>query len=385
MRIVIAPDSYKESLSAAEVATAIEAGFRRVFPTATYVRVPMADGGEGTVDAVTAATGGRSMHVPVQGPLGDTVDAVYGLTGDGTTAVLEMASASGLSLVPPDRRNPLHTSSLGTGQLIRAALDAGVRHLLIGIGGSATNDAGAGMLHALGVHLRDAQGRDIPPTGEGLGQLATMDLSDMDARLQHVRVDVACDVDNPLTGPQGASAVFGPQKGATPAMVQRLDAHLRLFADVVRRHTGIDMESLHGAGAAGGMGGTLYAVLHACLRPGVDMVAEAVGLDSLIAGADLVVTGEGRIDGQTVHGKTPVGVARVAQRYGIPVLAIGGCLGQDVDMVFEHGIAAVADTVCHPCTVAEALASGQENVRRAAHHAATLVALGLRLAQRGAS
>lgn len=383
MKIVIAPDSYKESLTAQEAAEAMKAGFREIFPAAAYVLVPVADGGEGTVDAVTAATGGRRVTVTAQGPLGEPVEAFYGLTGDGATAVIEMAAADGLALVPPKCRNPLHTSSVGTGQLIRAALDAGARKLLLGIGGSATNDGGAGMLQALGARLLDAQGMDIAPTGEGLGRLASIDLSGLDARLRETVIDVACDVDNPLCGPRGASAVFGPQKGATPEMVELLDANLRRFAAIARRDADADMENVPGAGAAGGMGGALHAFLRGRLRPGVDIVTEVVGLEELLRDADLVVTGEGRIDGQTAHGKTPVGVARVAKRHGRPVVAIGGCLRQDVDAVFAHGIDAVTDAVYRPCSVDEALREGRDNLRMAARNAAALLALGLRLGRGG--
>ena len=253
MKIVIAPDSYKECLSALQVALSIESGFREVFPDAVYVKVPVADGGEGTVEAMVEATGGRRVNATVRGPLGSAVDAFYGLTGDGKTAVIEMAAASGLALVPPNLRNPLNTTSYGTGQLIRSALDAGARKFILGIGGSATNEGGAGMLQALGVRLLDGQGQEIEPTGMGLGRLARIDMSAFDARLADCVIDVACDVDNPLCGPRGASAIFGPQKGATPEMVQQLDGYLQNFAAIARRDLGVDMADLPGAGAAGGM------------------------------------------------------------------------------------------------------------------------------------
>lgn len=253
MKIVIAPDSYKECLSAVQVAAAIEQGFREIFPDAVFVAVPVADGGEGTVDAMVAATKGRHETVTVKGPLGAPVEAGYGLTGDGSTAVIEMAAASGLGLVPLAKRNPLYTTSYGTGQLIRAALDAGARKFILGIGGSATNEGGAGMLQALGVRLLKADGREIEPTGQGLGELAAIDMSDFDSRLQDAVIDVACDVDNPLCGPRGASAIFGPQKGATPDLVERLDGYLRNFAAITLRDLGVNMADMPGAGAAGGM------------------------------------------------------------------------------------------------------------------------------------
>ena len=341
MKIVIAPDSYKESLSALEVAQAVEAGFRQVFPDADYVLVPVADGGEGTVDAMVAATGGRKETVTVSGPLGEPVEAFYGLTGDGDTAVIEMAAASGLALVPPDRRNPLLTNSRGTGELIRAALDAGARGFILGIGGSATNDGGAGMVQALGARLLDLEGRELDGSGGDLARLERIDVSALDPRLAECRIEVACDVDNPLTGARGASAVFGPQKGATPEMVQALDANLARLARIVGRDLGVAVDTVPGAGAAGGMGAAMLAFFGATLKPGIEIVTAAVDLDTHVRDADLVITGEGRIDFQTVHGKTPIGVARVAKRHGKPVIGIAGSLGAEVGVVHAHGIDAV--------------------------------------------
>ena len=303
MKIVIAPDSYKESLSALEVAQAVEAGFRQVFPDADYVLVPVADGGEGTVDAMVAATGGRKETVTVSGPLGEPVEAFYGLTGDGDTAVIEMAAASGLALVPPDRRNPLLTNSRGTGELIRAALDAGARRFILGIGGSATNDGGAGMVQALGVRLLDLEGRELDGSGGDLARLERIDVSALDPRLAECRIEVACDVDNPLTGARGASAVFGPQKGATPEMVQALDANLARLARIVGRDLGVAVDTVPGAGAAGGMGAAMLAFFGATLKPGIEIVTAAVDLDTHVRDADLVITGEGRIDFQTVSAR----------------------------------------------------------------------------------
>ena len=379
MKIVIAPDSYKECLSAVQVAAASEQGFREICPDAVFVAVPVADGGEGTVDAMVAATKGRHETVTVKGPLGAPVEAGYGLTGDGSTAVIEMAAASGLGLVPLAKRNPLYTTSYGTGQLIRAALDAGARKFILGIGGSATNEGGAGMLQALGVRLLKADGREIEPTGQGLGELAAIDMSDFDSRLQDAVIDVACDVDNPLCGPRGASAIFGPQKGATPDLVERLDGYLRNFAAITLRDLGVNMADMPGAGAAGGMGAAIYAFLGGRLRPGSEIVTEAVGLDAAVSDADLVITGEGRIDGQTAFGKTPVGVARVAKRHNKPVIAIGGSLRSDVGAVFAHGIDAVTSVLYRPCSIDEALAEGGENLRMAARNVASMVAVGLGL------
>lgn len=377
MKIVIAPDSYKESLSALEVAQAVEAGFRQVFPDADYVLVPVADGGEGTVDAMVAATAGRKETVTVSGPLGEPVEAFYGLTGDGDTAVIEMAAASGLMLVPPTARNPLRTCSRGTGELIRAALDAGARRFILGIGGSATNDGGAGMVQALGARLLDAQGKELDGSGGDLARLERIDVSALDARLAECRIEVACDVDNPLTGARGASAVFGPQKGATPEMVQVLDANLARFARIVERDLGVAVDQIPGAGAAGGMGAAMLAFFGATLKPGIEIVTAAVDLDAHVRDADLVITGEGRIDFQTVHGKTPIGVARIAGRHGKPVIGIAGSLGANVGVVHDHGIDAVFSVLSTPCTLDEALRDAAANVELTARNVAAVLRLGL--------
>ena len=322
MKIVIAPDSYKESLTAIEVATEIEAGFREIFPQAKYVKLPMADGGEGTVAALVAATGGSLVAQEVTGPLGEPIEAYYGLTGDGKTAVIEMAAACGLALVAPQLRNPLKSTTYGVGELIKGALDAGISHLIIGIGGSATTDGGAGMLQALGANLLDHGGHEIGFGGGAWVDLDRIDISNLDSRLKRCRMETACDVDNPLTGPKGASAVFGPQKGATPEMVAQLDDNLAHFAALIDRDLGVQVDNLPGAGAAGGMGAALRAFCGSVLRPGIDIVMETVGLEGAVQGADLVITGEGRIDSQTIHGKAPIGVARVAKRFGKPVIAM---------------------------------------------------------------
>lgn len=376
MKIVIAPDSFKESLSAAEVAREIAAGFAEIFPDADYCLLPVADGGEGTVEALVAATGGERVAVTVTGPLGTPVEAFYGLTGDGRTAVIEMAAAAGLALVPPERRDPLVTTTAGVGELVRAALDRGARHLVIGLGGSATNDGGAGMAAALGARLLDAEGHPIGPGGGALAALDRIDLAGLDPRLVDCAIEAACDVDNPLVGPDGASAVFGPQKGATPAMVALLDRALGRFADAIAAATGRAVADLPGGGAAGGLGAGLHALLGARLRPGAAIVMEAVGLDAAVADADLVITGEGRIDGQTIHGKTPVGVAAVAKRHGKPVIAIAGSLGPGVAAVYDHGIDAAFSVLGRPCTLAEALAEAGPNLRATARAVAAVWRLG---------
>lgn len=376
MKIVIAPDSFKESLSALEVANAIEKGFRRVFPDAQYVKIPLADGGEGTVQALVDATGGTIIEKQVTGPLGEPVSASFGLLGDGKTAVIEMAAASGLHLVPREKRNPLITTTRGTGELIRAALDCGVEHMIIGIGGSATNDGGAGMAQALGVKLLDANGEELGFGGGCLSQLAQIDVSALDERLNYVKVDVACDVTNPLTGSEGASFVFGPQKGATPDMVRQLDQNLQHYADVIAK-TLEKQVNVPGAGAAGGLGAGLLAFLHAELKRGIDIVLEAVQFDEKVVGASFVITGEGRIDGQTVYGKTPVGVAKAAKKHGIPVIALAGSLSDDSDLVLRHGVDALYSIVPGIVSLAEAMEQAAYYVERTARHIAASLRLGM--------
>jgi glycerate kinase len=379
MKIVIAPDSFKESLSAMEVASAIEDGFREIFPDAQYVKKPMADGGEGTVQAMIDATAGRRVDCTVTGPLGKPVPAFYGLTGGEHVAVIEMAAASGLELVPRESRNPLVSTSYGTGELILRALDGGARHFVLGVGGSATNDGGAGMLQALGVRLLDASSAELGPGGGELERLERIDASGLDPRVRGCVFDIACDVSNPLVGPQGASAIFGPQKGATPEMVEQLDANLRRYAGVIKRDLGKDAAQVPGVGAGGGIALAMLVFLNGRLRPGAEIVAEAIGLDAAVRDADLVVTGEGRIDSQSINGKTPIGVARVAQRHGKPVIGIGGSLAPDVSVVHAHGIDAVFGAVCRPCTVAEALSAGAANLRLAGRNVAAAIELGARL------
>ncbi len=379
MKIVIAPDSFKESLSALQVAQQIESGFREIFPDAHYLLRPMADGGEGTVDALVAATGGERRSARVTGPLGEPVEACYGIISGGEIAVVEMAAASGLPLVPVDRRNPLKTSSRGTGELIAEALGSGARRLVLGIGGSATNDGGAGMLQALGVRLLDREGEEIRPGGEGLLDLHSIDPGGLDPCLKEVRVEVACDVDNPLTGPTGASAVFGPQKGATPQMVAVLDDALCRFAEAIRRDLGVDVASRPGAGAAGGMGAAAIAFLGARLRPGIEIVMEASALEEALRDADLVISAEGRIDAQTLRGKVPLGVARLAKRHEKPVIALAGSLTPEAAAVHRHGIEAIFASVARPCTIETALEEGAQNVRAAARNIAAAIKVGMAL------
>ncbi|MDR3410444.1 MAG: glycerate kinase [Formivibrio sp.] len=376
MKIIIAPDSYKESLSAEAVANQIEAGFVEIFPDAEYIKLPMADGGEGTVAALVAATHGCLVKKVVTGPLGHPVEAFYGLTGDGQTAVIEMAAASGLELVPFNQRNPLITTTFGTGELIRDALDAGVRHIILGIGGSATNDGGSGMAQALGACLQDKNKQEIGFGGGALDQLDKIDISNLDARLGQCKIEVACDVTNPLIGPKGASAIFGPQKGATPELVALLDANLAHYCNLITRDIGIDICYTPGAGAGGGMGAAALAFLKADLRPGIEIVVKAAGLEKAMQGADLVITGEGRIDSQTIHGKTPIGVAKAAKRFGIPVIGIAGGLTADVGIVYEHGLDAVFSVLYSFCTRQEALENAAANIRMAARNIAAILKMG---------
>ncbi|XHA15752.1 glycerate kinase [Citrobacter farmeri] len=376
MKIVIAPDSYKESLSALEVANAIEQGFREIWPDADYVKLPVADGGEGTVEAMVEATTGRIVEVDVTGPLGEPVTAFYGLSGDERTAFIEMAAASGLEQVPVALRDPLKTTSWGTGELIRHALDAGVDHIIIGLGGSATNDGGAGMVQALGAKLLDAQQNEIGKGGAALDALAQIDISRLDPRLAACRIEVACDVTNPLIGKEGASAVFGPQKGATAETIDRLDTALAHYAQIIARDLEVDVLELAGGGAAGGMGAALYAFCGAQLRRGIEIVTDALQLDACVADADLVITGEGRIDSQTIHGKVPVGVAKVAKRYNKPVIGIAGSLTADVGIVHEHGLDAVFSVIYTICTLDDALKSAAENVRMTARNVAATLKMG---------
>ena len=377
MKIVIAPDSFKESLTALEVAEAIEAGLKKVLPDAEYVKVPMADGGEGTVQSLVDATEGRLISAEVRAPLGNKVRAEFGLSGDGRTAIIEMAAASGLHLVPPEARNPLRTTSYGTGELILAALAEGVEKIIVGIGGSATNDGGAGMLQALGALLLDAQHQPIGAGGGCLQDLAAIDLSGLDKRLAGVEIVVACDVDNPMCGEKGASAVFGPQKGATPEMVQALDSGLQHFAAIAARDLGLDIQSPAGAGAAGGMGGGVLLLPDARLQAGVQIVMEAVKLAEKVQDADLVITGEGRMDAQSVHGKTPIGVAHTAKSFGKPVIAIVGCLREDYEVVYAQGIDAVFPIIRQLGSLEEILQHGRDNLVSAAQNVARIYQMGI--------
>jgi glycerate kinase len=379
VRVIVAPDSYKGSLSAVEVAAAMARGVRAAFPDADVVEIPIADGGEGTVDALVAATGGRVEERAVRGPLGEPVRARWGVLGSGDAAVVEMAAASGLPLVPPGRRDPRVTTTYGTGELLRAALDAGLRRVVVGIGGSATNDGGAGLARALGVRFLDASGAELPDGGAALARLERVDVSGLDPRVASAEIVVACDVDNPLTGPRGASAVYGPQKGATPEVVRELDAALARYATVAREATGRDVAAVPGAGAAGGLGAGLLLFTPAALRPGIALVLETVAFDARVRGAALVLTGEGRTDAQTAMGKAPVGVAAAAKRHGVPVVCLSGGLGDGADAVLAQGIDALAAAVPAPMSLEDAVRGGAALVEAAAARACRLVRVGASL------
>ena len=372
MKIVIAPDSFKESLSAMEVAKAIESGFREIYPDAEYALVPMADGGEGTVESMVQASGGQYRFTDVSDPLGERVSARWGMMGDGRTAVIEMAAASGLNLVPPARRNPLNTSSYGFGELIAAALDEGVGRIILGIGGSATNDGGAGMMQALGAKLLDADGKALARCGGALESLASIDLSGCHPRLAEAALTVACDVNNPLCGERGASAVFGPQKGATPEAIPRLDAMLSRWGEVMAKTTGRDVRDAPGSGAAGGAGAALLGLLDAKLQPGVEIVVATLGLEAQVKDATLVITGEGRIDSQSISGKTPIGVAAVAKKYGKPAIALAGGLKADHRVVYDHGLDAAFAILPGVVTLEQALENARENLALTARNIAAV-------------
>jgi len=377
MTFVLAPDSFKESMTAKEVCIAMEKGLRKIYPTAGYIHVPMADGGEGTVQSLVDASGGSLHQQEVSGPLGQTVTAQYGILGDGTTAAIEMASASGIHLVTKEARDPLRTTTYGTGELIRACLDLGIRKIIIGIGGSATNDGGTGMAEALGAKFLNAQGQPLARGGGALDQLAQIDVSGLDERLKEVEFIVACDVTNPLCGEHGASRVFGPQKGATPEMVEQLDANLSHYADVVKLQLCKDIRDVPGAGAAGGLGAGLLIFTQAVLRKGIEIVIEYTELREKLVAADVVFTGEGGIDFQTKFGKTPYGVARAAKEAGKPVIALAGFVGEGIDTLYAEGIDAIFGIVPGAADLERLLREGPENVERTTENIARVLKLGL--------
>jgi glycerate kinase len=376
MNIIIAPDSFKGSLTAVAAADAIEQGIRAVLPTAELVRVPLADGGEGTAQALVDATGGRIVQHRVFGPLREPVEAYFGILGDDTTGVVEMAAASGLALIPAERRDPRIATTYGTGQLIAAAMDKGCTKVIIAVGGSATNDGGAGMAQALGARLLDNNGEQVGPGGAELVRLAKIDVSHLDARVQRTEFYIATDVSNPLCGPEGAAAVYGPQKGATPEMVAELDAALAHYAAIIARDLKQEVADRPGAGAAGGLGAGLMAFLGAQPRMGIAVVLEAVDFESYLDGADLVITGEGRIDAQTAYGKTLSGVGRLARRHSVPVVALAGAVAEEADRLAEIGIDAAVSITPGPMTEEQAMARAGLLLQDAAEKVMRLILTG---------
>lgn len=373
MKIVIAPDSFKECISAKEACIAIQKGFEKIFEEGEYILVPMADGGEGTTEALVDSTDGAIYKVETTNPIGEKRISKFGILGDGKTAIIEMAQASGLELISKEKRNPMVTTTYGTGELIKSALDKNIETILIGIGGSATNDGGAGMIQALGGKLLDKDGKEIGFGGGELSKLHKIDLSNLDERLKKVKIIVACDVDNPLTGERGTSYIFGKQKGGTPEMLKILDNNLKHFAKIIKKDLGVDVETISGSGAAGGLGGGLMGFLSAELKKGIDIVIEYSKLEEKIQGADLVITGEGSIDSQTRFGKTPYGVAKVAKKYNIPVIALAGNIGKDVDILYDYGFNAIFPILPRVETLEEALLQGKENLEKTSENIARLI------------
>lgn len=362
---VLAPDSFKESMGAKRACEAMERGIRKVLPDAKVVQVPMADGGEGTVDALVDGSGGTSVEVTVSGPIPtEKVRTYFGLLADRQTAVIEMAKANGIELLAEEKRNPLITSTYGTGQMIKAALDQGVKKIIIGIGGSVTNDGGAGMAQALGVRLLDKNSNDLAAGGGALSRLAKIDMTTIDARLADTEVVIASDVTNPLTGPNGASVIFGPQKGATPEMVEELDKNLAHYAEIIKKDLAIDIAKQAGAGAAGGLGAGLLVFAGASMHSGVDLVIELTHLEEEIAHADYVFTGEGGMDFQTKFGKTPYGVAKLAKKYNKPVFACAGYIGEQVEVLYDEGMTAIFGILDKAGSLDTALKSGERNLER---------------------
>ena len=377
MKIVIAPQAYKGSITALGVAIAAEKGILKVFPEAEVLICPVADGGDGTLETLVEGSGGEINETNVTGPIGKRLDASWGAMGDGKTAVIEMARSSGLALLSLDERDPLNSTTFGLGEVILQALDRGFRNFIVGIGGSATNDAGAGMAQALGVNLLDEKGKQLPPGGAALDKLSEIDLSGIDSRIRDCDFQIACDVNNPLTGPEGASAVYGPQKGATPDNVKQLDKALGKFSDVVKSQLDRDVENIPGAGAAGGLGAGMIAFLDGQLRAGVDIVLDTVELKTKMEGAKLVITGEGGMDFQTVYNKAPIGVARLASEMDIPCFGISGMLGENYQVVHDYGLESALSIVSGPMTLEEASANAATLIENSVEEALRLVRIGM--------
>lgn len=375
LKFVLAPDSFKDSASAIEICEAMEEGIRRVFPDSNVLHVPMADGGEGSTAAIVNATGGQFIKRTVQGPLGEQVEATIGIHGDGETAVIEMATASGLPLVDPSDRNPYYTTTYGTGELIRYCLDEGMTSIILCIGGSATNDGGVGMAQALGYQFKDQNGKEIKRGGIYLKDIVSIDSSTVHKDLENCKIRIASDVNNPLTGPEGASAVFGPQKGATPEMVQELDAALSNLDRVIQKDLNKSINDIPGAGGAGGLGGGLLAFTNSTLQRGVDLIVEATNLKAKLADADYCFTGEGQIDFQTKYGKTPYGVLQAAKEVDdeIKVIAICGSVGEGLEELYEVGFDGIFGTIASMADYETIIRDTKINVARVSEAVARLI------------
>lgn len=379
MKIVIAPQAFKGSISALEAAKAAERGALKTFPKAEIVICPVADGGDGTLETLVESSSGQIKSITVKGPTGKQTKAAWGAMGDGNTAVIEMARTSGLALLELEELDPLNATTYGLGEVISEALAQGFRKFILGIGGSATNDAGAGMAQALGVSLLDKNGLELTCGGGSLERLHSIDLSKIDPRISESVFLVACDVNNPLTGPEGASAIYGPQKGATPELVDQLDNALSVFAKIVEQKLGRDISNIPGAGAAGGVGAGMMAFLNGELRSGVDIILETVSLDSKLESADLVITGEGGLDYQTIYDKAPIGVARMAKKRGIPTIAISGMLGRDFHVVHDYGIDAALSIVNGPITLETASTNAAELISETVEQSLRLISIGIKI------
>ena len=384
MKIILAPDSFKGNLTSLEVATAFEKGIKRVLPRAKYIKVPMADGGEGTVQSLVDGVGGKFIRKRVVGPAGNTVSARYGLLCDGKTAVIEMAEASGLPLVSGKNKNPLKTTTYGTGELILDAAKRGVEKIIIGIGGSATNDGGVGMAQAIGIRFLNKQGKVISDYGSGgmLKKIASIDNKKVDPLLKKIKIIVACDVNNTLCGKSGTSYVFAPQKGATPAMVRILDENLRHLGKVIKQSLRKNVTKLKGAGAAGGLGAGLVAFADARMKSGIEIVIDASNICKYMENADLVITGEGRVDTQTAFGKTPSGIAKAARKYHIPTVVIGGGITDDANDIFAYGIDGLESACARDMSLEEAIKNSRKHLANAAERAIRLVLIGKKIAKK---
>lgn len=355
MKIIIAPDSFKGSLTAVEAANAINKGIKNAFAEAATVQLPIGDGGEGTMETLVAATNGEIRKVQVTGPLNQQIEAAYGILGDGITCVVEMASASGLHLVQEEGMSPLKATTYGTGELIRHALDDGFTSFIVGLGGSATNDGGAGMLQALGIRILNAEGDEIGFGGGALSDVSRIDVELFDERICTSTFIIASDVQNPLIGPDGASQVFGPQKGADSEQVELLDRNLTYWADRVEETTGVRLHDLAGAGAAGGIGGAFQTFFPVTLKRGVDVVLDYIQLDRELTNADLVITGEGQVDSQTAFGKTPLGVAQLASKRDVPTIILAGSVGEGASVLHDYGVVSIHSIMTGPMSLAEAI------------------------------